>query len=84
MSDTAPTVEKRYREMLMRLSPEQRILQTCRMFTTAKRLAESSIQASSTRPMDEETLRRKLFLRLYGTEVRDPLRKIVLEGQKSQ
>jgi hypothetical protein len=54
------------------------------MFTTAKRLAESSIQASSTRPMDKETLRRKLFLRLYGTEVRDPLRKIVLEGQKAQ
>jgi hypothetical protein len=79
MSDTAPVMEQRYREMLMRLSPEQRLLQTCRMFATAKRLAESSIRASSAGPMDDETLRRELFLRLYGREVRDPFRKMVLE-----
>ena len=83
MSDTAPTIESRYREMLMRLTPEQRLVQACRMFATAKRLAESSIRATSARPMDDETLRRELFLRLYGTEVRDPLRKMVLEGHKS-
>jgi hypothetical protein len=34
--------------------------------------------------MDDETLRRELFLRLYGREVRDPLRRMVLEGLKSQ
>lgn len=84
MADTAPVMEKRYREMLMRLPPEQRLLQTCRMFATAKRLAESSIRATSAGPMDDETLRRELFLRLYGREVRDPLRKMVLEGNEPQ
>ena len=84
MSDTAPTIEKRYREMLMRLPPEQRLLQSCRMFATAKRLAESSIRSMRTGPIDEETLRRELFLRLYGREVRDPLRRMVLEGRKPQ
>jgi hypothetical protein len=84
MSDTAPVIEKRYREMLMRLTPEQRLLQTCRMFATAKRLAESSIRATSAGPMDDETLRRELFLRLYGREVRGTLRKMVLTGHDSQ
>ena len=84
MSDTAPTMEKRYREMLMRLLPEQRLLQTSRMFATAKRLAESSIRAGAAGSMDDETLRRELFLRLYGREVRDPLRRMVLEGHEPQ
>ncbi|MGB5413192.1 MAG: hypothetical protein WBN01_00995 [Polyangiales bacterium] len=84
MTDTAPVIENRYRKMLMRLTPEQRLLQTCRMFATAKRLAESSIRATSAGSMDDETLRRELFLRFYGTEVRDPLRRMVLEGHKSQ
>jgi hypothetical protein len=84
MSDTAPVIEKRYREMLMRLTPEQRLLQTSRMFATAKRLAESSIRATSAGPMDDETLRRELFLRLYGREVRGTLRKMVLAGHESQ
>ena len=70
MSDTAPTIEKRYREMLMRLPPEQRLLQSCRMFATAKRLAESSIRSTRTGRIDEETLRRELFLRFYGMEAR--------------
>jgi len=82
MSDTAPAIQKRYREMLMRLPPEQRLLQSCRMFTTAKRLAENSIRSTWTGRIDNETLRRELFLRLYGTEVRDPLRRMVLEGRK--
>ena len=84
MSDTAPAIEKRYREMLMQLTPEQRLLQTCRMFNTAKRLAESSIRATSARPMDDEMLRRELFLRLYGREVRGPLREMLLAGHKSE
>ena len=84
MSDTAPVIEKRYHEMLMRLTPEQRLLQTCRMFTTAKRLAESSIRAASAGPLDDEMLRRELFLRLYGREVRGPLRRMVLAGHESQ
>ena len=82
MSDTAPNIEKRYREMLMRLPPQQRLLQSCRMFATAKRLAESSIRSKRADRIDEETLRRELFLRLYGTEVRGPLRRMVLEGRK--
>jgi hypothetical protein len=84
MSDTAAVIEKRYHQMLMRLTPEQRLLQTCRMFTTAKRLAESSIRAASARPLDDEMLRRELFLRLYGRDVRGPLREMVLAGHKPE
>lgn len=69
MLDTAPVVKKRYREKLMRLSPEQSLL---------------PIRASSAGPMDDETLRRELFLRLYGREVPAPLRKMVLEGYPPQ
>ena len=83
MSDTTPAVEQRYREMLMNLPPERRLIQSCRMFTTAKRLAETSIRSAQiTRPVDDETIRRELFLRFYGTDVPDRLRKIVLEDRK--
>ena len=82
MSDTSSMIQERYREMLMKLPPEQRLLQSCRMFATAKRLAESSIRSKRADRIDEETLRRELFLRLYGTEVRGPLRRMVLEGRK--
>lgn len=83
MSDTTPAVEQRYREMLMKLSPERRLIQSCRMFTTAKRLAESSIRSTQTAgTVDDETVRRELFLRFYGTEVPERLRKIVLEAHK--
>ncbi len=82
-SDTTPAMARRYREMLMKLPPEQRLLQSCRMFNTAKRLAESSIRSMHTAgPVDDETLRRELFLRFYGTEVPGRLRAIVLEGRK--
>jgi hypothetical protein len=67
--------------MLMQLSPEQRLLQSCRMFATAKRLAESSIRSTQTGRIDKETLRQELFLRFYGTEVPDRLRRTVLEGR---
>lgn len=83
MSDTTPAMEQRYREMLMELPPERRLIQSCRMFTTAKCLAETSIRSMhAARPVDDETVRRELFLRIYGAEVPDRLRKIVLEGRK--
>ena len=83
MSDTPPAIEKRYREMLMRIEPEHRLLQSCGMLTTAKLLAEVSIRsAAGARRVDDETLRRELFLRFYATDVPDRLRQIVLEGRK--
>jgi len=82
MSDTTPAVEQRYREMLMKLPPERRLIQSCRMFTTAKRLAETSIRSThTTGPVDDDALRRELFLRFYATDVPEGLRKIVLEGR---
>jgi len=79
MSDTTPAMEQRYREMLMKLSPERRLIQSCRMFTTAKRLAESSIRSRQTLgKVDDDIVRRELFLRFYATEVPERLREIIL------
>jgi len=83
MSDTTPAMEQRYREMLMELPPERRLIQSCRMFTTAKRLAETSIRSQQTTGhLNDETVRRQLFLRFYGTDVPDRLRKLVLQGRQ--
>jgi hypothetical protein len=82
MSDTTPAMEQRYREMLMELPPERRLIQSCRMFTTAKRLAEASIRSGQAAGQaDDETIRRELFLRFYRTDVPDRLRKLVLQGR---
>ena len=82
MSDMSPMIQERYRDTLMKLPPKQRLLPSYRMLATAKRLAESAIRSKRTDQIDEETLRRELCRRLYGTEVRGPLRRMVLEGRK--
>ena len=63
MSDTDPDVERRYREMLMRLTPERRVRMTSDMWDTATELSLATIDART-----EFEIRVALFLRRYGHE----------------
>ena len=62
MTDTLPTVEAIYREMLMRRSPEERLLMGCSMFQAARSLLISSFPPGLT-PVEMNKL---LFLNTYA------------------
>ncbi len=65
MTDTSPEVGRRYRELLLRRSGEERLRMGCSMHAAAQALVRASVlerhpQASAV------VLRQALFLRFYG------------------
>lgn len=67
MTDTAPAVARRFREMLLRRSGEERLKMACSMHATAQALVRASVLAEDSHA-SPVTLRRALFLRFYGHE----------------
>ena len=67
MNDTSPATEERYRAQLMQRTGEERLIMGCAMRDAARALIEASFleQDPST---SIATLRKGLFLRLYGHE----------------
>jgi hypothetical protein len=65
MKDTPGDIEARYQEMLLSLSPAQRIIMACRMFSTARTLVQAHILQENPN-IEQKTLREEIFLRFYG------------------
>ncbi len=67
MSDTSPEVARRYRELLLRRSGEERLKMGCSMHAAAKALVRASILERD--PLvSSAALRQALFLRFYGDD----------------
>jgi hypothetical protein len=67
MNDTSPAIEERYRAKLMQRTGEERIMMGCGMRDAARVLMEASfLEQDPTASI--ATLRKGLFLRLYGHE----------------
>ena len=67
MRDTSAGVERRYRDMLMRRSGEERLRMACSMHATACELVRASVLAHD--PLaPPAVIRRALFLRFYGRD----------------
>lgn len=65
MNDTSPMVERRFRELLLRRSGEERLKMGCSMHATAQALVRASVLEKD--PMaSPATVRRALFLRFYS------------------
>jgi hypothetical protein len=67
MTDTRPEVARRYRELLLARSGEERLRIGCSMHATAQALVRASVLARNP-PASPADLRRALFLRFYGHE----------------
>lgn len=65
--DTSPEAAAVYHHALMSRSPEERLRMTTRMWTTARRLVESSLRAEGV--TDPGTLKIRTFLRFYSTDL---------------
>ena len=77
MNDTTPEIERKYQEMLLQRSGEERLRMGCSMHATAQALVRASVlevnpQAS---PAD---MRRALFLRFYEHEFDPETREKIL------
>lgn len=67
MSDTSPEVERKFREMLLQRSGEERLKMGCSMHATAQALVRASVLEKN--PLaSPAALRRALFLRFYGRD----------------
>jgi len=67
MNDTPSEIERKYLEMLMERSGEERLKMGCSMHATAQALVRASVLEKE--PLaSAATLRRALFLRFYGHE----------------
>ncbi len=64
MSDTSKRIEKKYFEMISRLSAEERIKMACRMYDTGKKLMKAGIMAHY-QNINEKNLKAKLFTKMY-------------------
>lgn len=67
MNDTDPTFERKYREMLMKKTSQERLAMASRMFSDAKKLVELSIICEKSERKESE-IRVQLFKRFYSSD----------------
>ena len=67
MHSESPQLEKLYIEMLMSLSPGERLMMACRMYDTAKALVIAGIRMQMPNA-SEAQVRAQVFLRMHGTD----------------
>ncbi|MET0484603.1 MAG: hypothetical protein ABW216_02810 [Candidatus Rokuibacteriota bacterium] len=67
MKDTPPAMEARYRKLLMQRSCVERLKMGCSMLATARALIVASVRERDPE-ISPASLRRALFLRLYGVD----------------
>ncbi|MEW6247053.1 MAG: hypothetical protein AB1555_10120 [Nitrospirota bacterium] len=79
MKDTSPEIERRFREMLLARSGEERLKMGCSMHQFAQLLVRASVLARHPQATPAE-LRRELFLRFYGQELSPDRRRAVLSA----
>jgi hypothetical protein len=68
MRDTPPEVEKRFRDMMLQRSGEERLKMGCSMRQFAQTVVRASVLAKHPRATAAE-LRRELFRQFYGRDV---------------
>lgn len=74
MKDTPAVIERKFRQMLMKRSGEERLKMGCSMHATAQALAKASVlqQHPCARPAE---IKRLLFLHFYGNDFEPEERK---------
>lgn len=82
MNDTAPELESRFIEMMMRKSGEERLRMGFEMFNMARTQALTSIRIQKP-DADLSEISKELFLRFYGEDFsREELKKILVRMQE--
>lgn len=64
--DTSDEMSRRYRDLVMALTPEERLVMCTRMFSDARTLVVAGL-ADEANP-EGHSLRARIFLRMYGRD----------------
>jgi hypothetical protein len=83
MNDTSPEMDRRFREMILARSGEDRLKMGCSMHA----MAQAIVGASLKEKMPDATagdFRRELFLRFYIEDVDREVREKIIEALKAQ
>lgn len=67
MNDTTPEIEKIQFELMMKMSPNQRIAMACEMFMAAR----ESFLRSLPKDLPEKEVKKQLYYRFYGEHLPD-------------
>lgn len=67
MKDTPDAIEAKFHAMILARSPAERLSMACKMFTTAKALIAAGL-LQEYGELDQNELRRRIFLRLYADD----------------
>ena len=79
MNDTSPAIKKRFQEMVMSRTPQERLQMASRMFDSGRKLAIAGIEDRK-KGLSKKQLRAQLFIRLYGHDFpSDKLKEIMRE-----
>ena len=79
MKDTSDAMERKYRDLLLKRSGEERLKMGCSMHATAQALVRAAaLQAEPA--ASHASLRKVLFLRFYGQDFDTPTRKRILRA----
>jgi hypothetical protein len=76
--DTSEEVRIRYRDMIMALTPEQRLVMCTRMWSDARALVVAGL-ADEPNP-EGHSLRARIFLRMYGRDFEPAERGRIVEA----
>jgi len=67
MNDTPTQIQLRYKQMLMSLTPSERLRMVSKMYDSGRKLVISGIQ-NGRQQLNSAQLRGQLFLRMYGND----------------
>ena len=79
MKDTSEEFEIIFRNIIMKRSPEERLLMGSSMFDTAKQIVRSSIMEQYPKILPKE-MKERIFLRFYGMEFSEIDKKKIVKG----
>jgi hypothetical protein len=77
MNDTPAKIAKRFRQLLMRRSGQERLKMGCSMYAASKALVRAALLRANPNA-SQATVRRQLFLRFYGQDFEPAARKRIL------
>lgn len=65
--DTNPAVTSQFYKLIMKKSPNERVVMGCSMFNTSRQIVKSAILQKYPKIVEKD-LKKELFLRFYGME----------------
>ncbi len=82
MNDTDPGIDRRFRQLIMARSQEERLIIGCSMFGAAKQIVKDAILDQNP-GITPQRMKEEIFLRFYGMEFNNEEKEKILSVLKN-